>query len=404
MGILNIFKRNTGTLQLGKQRTSIKIINDYDLNFYNFGNDIYKDSTARACIDTIAKHAAKLSMKHLGGAVFNDLLCNNPNNIQTIYDFLYKIVTNLYVRNNVYIEVVREGNKVVALIPIDYQEVKVSQDGNIIYFTLINGEKVYADYTKDIIHLRRHYNKSFFGDDALNPILPSLEAMNTSNQGIVNAIRNGGKLRGLLKYSNSLRPEDKAAAKVEFENTYMKDNEGGIAILDSKADFIQLQEGNFKIVDSGQMAELRKALYTFFGVNENILLGTYNEEQYDSFYNSVIEPIAIQLSLEFTKKIFSTKEQAHGNEIIFSSDRLIFASNKTKAEMINLLLPLGVLSINEARTILELEPLEDDRRLMSLNYVNFDNADKYQLGKVNSNEDTNNTGGETDEGTTNNSN
>ena len=49
---------------------------------------------------------------------------------------------------------------------------------------------------------------------------------------------------------------------------------------------------------------------------------------------------------------------------------------------INTLLPLGILSINEARTILELETIDNgDRHLVSLNYVDLSKANEYQLGK-----------------------
>lgn len=42
------------------------------------------------------------------------------------------------------------------------------------------------------------------------------------------------------------------------------------------------------------------------------------------------------------------------------------------------------MSINEARTILELAPIEDgDRHLVSLNYVDLSKANEYQLGEEN---------------------
>ena len=56
--------------------------------------------------------------------------------------------------------------------------------------------------------------------------------------------------------------------------------------------------------------------------------------------------------------------------------------------MIKELGALGLLTTNEARELFDLAPLEDgDKRLISLNYVNADIADEYQLNK---NEDTTN--------------
>ena len=56
-----------------------------------------------------------------------------------------------------------------------------------------------------------------------------------------------------------------------------------------------------------------------------------------------------------------------------------------KIEMVNLLSPTGALYENEKRTILGLMPLPEleGLRLMSLNWINANNADAYQVGKVN---------------------
>ena len=88
------------------------------------------------------------------------------------------------------------------------------------------------------------------------------------------------------------------------------------------------------------------------------------------------------MSLQFTRKIFTEKEISFGNKILFSAERLTFANNSTKADLINTLLPLGVISINEARTILELSPIDEgDKHLVSLNYVDLSKANEYQLGE-----------------------
>ncbi len=43
---------------------------------------------------------------------------------------------------------------------------------------------------------------------------------------------------------------------------------------------------------------------------------------------------------------------------------------------------LGILSLNESRSLLGLEPIEGgDKRLQSLNYIDADNANKYQVGE-----------------------
>jgi hypothetical protein len=119
-------------------------------------------------------------------------------------------------------------------------------------------------------------------------------------------------------------------------------------------------------------------------------MSNYSEEEFNGFYESVIEPIAIQLSLEFTAKLFTQRELGFGNKIIFESNRLQFASNTTKVTVIKELMPLGLLTINESREILNLSPVEDgDKRLVSLNYVQADKQNLYQLGTDGGGEDKN---------------
>ena len=53
--------------------------------------------------------------------------------------------------------------------------------------------------------------------------------------------------------------------------------------------------------------------------------------------------------------------------------------------MINILSPTGALFENEKRTALGLRPLPEleGKRYMSLNWIDANNADQYQIGKVN---------------------
>lgn len=93
--------------------------------------------------------------------------------------------------------------------------------------------------------------------------------------------------------------------------------------------------------------------------------------------------------MEFTSKIFNDREQSFGNAIIFESGRLQFTSNKTKVDLIKELMPLGLLTVNQALEILNLPSVTDgDRRLQSLNFVDQEHATEYQLNKAGKGTDT----------------
>ena len=116
----------------------------------------------------------------------------------------------------------------------------------------------------------------------------------------------------------------------------------------------------------------------------NIVKSDFKTDQWNAFYESVLEPLGLQMSLEFTNKIFTPTEKNFGNEIIFESNRLQYASNKTKIEVLRY--ANNIMTINELREIFNLSPRDDgDKILQSLNYVNSDIADEYQLSGDESN-------------------
>src|SRR5699024_1509106 len=94
-----------------------------------------------------------------------------------------------------------------------------------------------------------------------------------------------------------------------------------------------------------------------------------------------IEPFAIQLGLVMTNMTFTDKEIAHGNQIMWTANRLQYASNKTKLEMSTQLLDRGVLTINQVNEIWNLPPVEDgDKRFIRREYVDVENLDKEMEG------------------------
>ena len=87
--------------------------------------------------------------------------------------------------------------------------------------------------------------------------------------------------------------------------------------------------------------------------------------------------------MEFTRKIFNDREQAYGNAIVFDSGRLQFTSNATKVQLIKELMPMGLLTVNQALEILNLPSVKDgDKRLQKLDFIDQSIAADYQLKRA----------------------
>ena len=374
--------------------TQFKFMN-YTPTFSDFGTRMFDSDTVRAAVDSIASNAAKLKPVHVrivGGQVqqlsdprINYAISVRPNALMSAYDFWYQMFAQREIKNNSFaiINYDREGN--LSLYPISYSSIfAVEQDGVLFMrFMLNSGEQLTVDYD-ELIHLRRHfYDHDVFGANN-KAILPTLELLNTINEGLGNAIKSTAYLRGILQFTQTmLKPEDVKKQRDDFITDYLDmSNNGGIAALDSKAEYKELK-GEPKFVNPVQMKYIKDNVYDYYNINQNIIQGNYTENQWNAFYESKLEAIGLQAALECTYKIFTKGQLGHGNQIIFEANRLQYASNSTKIELLNKLIPLGLLSQNEGREIFNLAPLPDgDRRFISLNYVDTDIINQYQLDKV----------------------
>ena len=388
----SLFDRIFGRQQSPTAVQSLRMMNQYTPTFVML-NDAYDSDVVRAAVDAIARNAAKLKPKHIrrveGGvnpmnSNIDYLLSVRPNPYMDSYSFMYKVVTQLYMQNNSYIFIDWADNgQARAFYPVNSHQVEfVEAQGQIfVKFMFLGGQQVTLPY-QQIIHLRRFFYKNdLYGENSARALMPTLELIQTTNQGIVNAVKSSAALRGLLKFQAMLKPEDMKAQRDAFVTDYLDiTNNGGVAATDSKAEYVPLNSDP-KMVDAKQMELIEDKVYKYFNVNSAIVKSDYSEQQWNAFYESVIEPIAIQLSLEFTSKVFTDREQGWGNEIVFEANRLQYASNQTKIALVQTLMDRGLMSMNEAREIFNMAPIEDgDKRIVSLNYVDASIANQYQLG------------------------
>ena len=375
---------------------NFKLLNGYENVFTPFDANAYDDDTVRTCIDCIAKHCAKLKPKHIrkkAGKIqeqINDsldyLLANRPNEYLSTYDFIYKVISQLFAYNNafIYIKFSRWGS-VEGLYPLNFGDLELKEYKGQLFckFDFLGGETVFVPYT-ELIHLRRHFNRHEIYGESNKALKSSLDILRHIKIALKSAVINCFILWGILKFNQVLRDDDLMKAYETFINSFISSSSGkvsGLGALDAKADFKELTS-DIKTVDATQMDFAREDIYRYFGLSDKIITSTYTEEEYIAFYESVIEPIAVQMGLEFTQKILTKGERSHGNEIIFESNRLQYASTNSKIRICQALLPQGIITINEARDLFGYGGIEGgDERQISLNFVNANNQSMYQVGK-----------------------
>lgn len=381
-----------------QQYKNAELINSYQSFITSYNAEIYNDLTVRSCVDTIARHVSKLKPVHIlkddnGRNVvdsnINSLLSIRPNPYMSTSDFLYKVASQLLYYGNAFVYVKRDDKQnIKEFYPIDFNscELKEYQDNLYIKFNFYNAKTVVIPYS-DIIHIRRNYsNHDILGQDAYKPLLETLTNLSKARQSISNKVENGGKISGILQLAGSIGQEDWKIQALNFTKWFKSSTSdtGGVAAIDSTANFTPVST-KVESAEETQLKYLQAEVYSYFGISEAIVNGSYTETEFQSFYESIIEGIKIQLSQEFTAKVFTENEKKYGNIIDFNSNRLTYASTSNKINMVKELGALGLLTTNEARELFDLPPVEEgDKRLVSLNYVNAEKADQYQLsGKDN---------------------
>jgi hypothetical protein len=233
-----------------------------------------------------------------------------------------------------------------------------------------DGKQVTFPYS-DIVHLRRFYYDNELLGSGNSPLFPILDTAETLNQGIQAATKNGTSIKGILKFTSLVNPQQVKVEKDQFVKDYFNpENSSGIAAVDQRFDFVPTNTTPYSIPQE-QIKAVSGAVYDYLGVSQKIISGEYSENDFSAFYESIIEPLSIQMSLEFTRKC--------NVDVKFTSERLEFSSADTKIKLIHEALPAGLLTINEARKLLALPPVEDgEKRLQSLNFINAAEADKHQ--------------------------
>lgn len=363
---------------------------------YQGSSDLYESDVIGSIANCIASNLGKLTpqviRRDAAGLTIKDdylakLLSLRWSPEITPFDGLYKMASDLVYKSNAFAVVFYNADftRVQSIVPVTVKSFRIWEEDNNIFFRFVwdyNGEEYTLPY-QSVIHLKARYDrKRFIGTSPESQLKTTLELLDTTGESLRNAVNNSANLKGYLKYNN-FADEDELKQKVrDFQEAYMSAaNDGGIAGLDNSMEFHEITQ-HTNAIPVTQSAFLRENLYRYYNVNEKILNSTYNESEWNAFYEAVIEPIALQLSLEFTYKLLSERERGFGNKIIFTANRLQYATLQTRVNLGSQLFDRGIITINEYRELMYYEPIEDgDVRMVSLNYVKADEQSIYQIGE-----------------------
>ena len=397
MNILDFFKKFKSKNN-NINRKYAKIFNGHTPIFSQFGDDIYASDVVQQCISCITNEIKKVQLKHIKKPELNEQNSNinrileNPNELMTQTEFIEKVIWNLYFNYNSFIIPTYkriDGRKIyTGLYPIRPISVEYLEDiktGKLfVKFHFENSMEVPEIPYEDVIHLRLNYSVNDYmgGDQFGQPnnkaLLQTLEVNNALMEGVKNIIETSFNIYGVIKY-NTLMDEGKTDEAIAELEEKIKNKKSGFLGIDLKSEYTPLTR-DLKLVDKDTLEFIDKKIIRNFGLSIAILDGDYTKAQYEAMYQKTIEPILIQIAQEFTFKLFTQAQRNQGNRIECYPEDLIFLTNEQKLELVKEAGGRGALTNNQILKMFGIPPYpEGDVRYMSLNYVDVQIANQYQL-------------------------
>ena len=363
----------------GQYKGEVKMLDGYRPQFSSWDKDLYESELIRAAIGARATHISKLKVELHGAArpVLQNKLKHGPNAYQTWGQFLYRLSTVLDMHNTAFIVPVYddygEPSGVYAPLP---QRCQIVQYGNtpFLKYEFSDGQTTAIELSDCGMLTKYQYRSDFFGESN-RALIPTMDLIHIQNQGIEEGVKSAATYRFWAQVNNFSKAEDLAKERQRFsEENFSKDAQGGGLLLfpNTYQNINQVKSDPF-VVQADEMKLIKDNVYQYFMVNEDVLTNKAFGDAWSAFYEGAIEPFAIQFSEVLTKMLFTLREQGNGNRLMLTANRLQYMSNKDKLDVSSQLLDRGIISINDAREIWNMPPVDGgDVRIIRGEYWNAD--------------------------------
>ena len=191
---------------------------------------------------------------------------------------------------------------------------------------------------------------------------------------------------GVLESPSQLNKDAKDKIKAEWASLYGGyNNAGSIAVLDAGFNYkpITIPLKDIEFIASRKMNKAEIA--TIFDVPLYMLNDLDNakfnnvEQQNLRYLNDVLQPAITAIEEELNYKLFTLAE-GEKYYLKFNLNSMLRADSKTRAEYYKEMIGTGVMTINDACSLEDLDNIGEmgDKHFMSLNYTTLDTIENHQ--------------------------
>lgn len=346
--------------------------------------DVISDSVAQLPLEPYKVDERGFKRKYTGHPTYY-MLNKEPNPGMSRFTFMKTLITSVLLEGNGYalIERDRQGNAV-RLRLVDSSLVTVTksrQDGSLLYNVAGVNQLIEP---VNMIHILNFSYDGITGISTLRHARNTLGLASDSEAHAGGFFKGGANLAGIIKVQSSLTARQKSDIKESWQATFTPSTgtSNGIAVLEGNMDFqpISVNPADSQLLETRQFNVID--ICRFFGVSPvkafDLSKSSYStvEATQLAFLTDTLNPLLEKIELEFERKLYKPSERG-GVDVRFDTSVLLRADKASQASYYNTLFQIGVITPNEIRRALDLEPLEGgDKSFVQVNVTTLEKAVK----------------------------
>ena len=289
------------------------------------------------------------------------LLHDSPNYDQTAVDFWEFIAASLELWGNGYARIIRDGAKIIGLVPIrpDWVQTRRLATGTIEYAWSEDGRSFRLPDT-EILHIRGFGGSPLGGMSTLQFGRNTFGLARAVDKAAGSTFRNGLRPAGALIFKEWLSAENRQIARTTLAEQHMGAiNSGKPLVLEGGTDWKPFTINP----EDAQMLESRRfsveEVCRFFGVPPHMVghtekttsWGTGIEQQTLAFQKFTLRRRLKRIEQALEKQLLTPAERARGVVIEFNLEGLLRGDSAARASFYQSGLQNGWLTINEVRAL-----------------------------------------------------
>lgn len=291
------------------------------------------------------------------------------NRYQNRVEFWETVLLNLVTHGNAYCLIQKSGRRIIGLLPLmsAQMEVRLMTDGSITYqYTQDAGTRIYAE--DSIWHIKLMGN----GIIGLSPLAyqrNTLGIAQAAEKAVTKIYANGAKPSGVLMFDRLLTKQQREEVRANFATLTTGTGER-LMVLEKGTEFkpISLSPQDIELLASRkfQISEICR----WYGVpsvmvndnNGTTTWGSGIEQIVLGFYKLTLRPLLEKIEASMMTKLF-TPEERKVMDVEFDFDALLRTDKKTMFESYKSAVNGSLMTPNEARSYIGLDPMEGGDKL-----------------------------------------